>query len=219
LCQKARHVAPPLFAALGEKEKTIFDSKWLEALKLPTKVIAGIFIATIIILSFDKAGFLLLKEIHSTAKPLIILLSIFSGALLFSNLLALLIDCVKKINKKSEIEKLKQEKEQKQKEKQTKFRAEVISRLEYLETYELRLLADALKDNTPTFYTYVYSPPATTLIAKELIYTPGGTHNQDHYPFIIHDFVWAELLSRKAEIIERDKANLEKEKQENRRRR
>lgn len=189
---------------LGEKEKTIFDSKWLEALKLPTKVIAGIFIATIIILSFDKASFLLLKEIHSIAKPLIILLSIFSGALLFSNLLALLIDYVKKIIKKSEIEKLKQEK-------QTKFRAKVISRLEYLETYELRLLADALKENTPTFYTYVYSPPTTTLIAKELIYTPGGTHNQNHYPFIIHDFVWAELLTRKAEIIEQDKANLEKE--------
>ena len=42
-------------------------------------------------------------------------------------------------------------------------------------------------------------------MAKNLVYTPGGTHHQDHYPFAFHDFVWEVLKQRKEEFIEKAK--------------
>jgi hypothetical protein len=87
----------------------------------------------------------------------------------------------------------------------------VITRIEHLSNQELRYLAGCLSENSQTFNTYVHSPAATTLVSKGLVYTPGGTHHQDHYPFIINDFVWAYLLGQRDEIIERDRENREAE--------
>lgn len=60
---------------------------------------------------------------------------------------------------------------------------------------------------TSSFYTYVYSPPASNLQGKGLVWTPGGTHNQDHYPFSFYDFVWEALTPRKDEFIAKDDTN------------
>jgi hypothetical protein len=42
------------------------------------------------------------------------------------------------------------------------------------------------------------------MVGKELVWTPGGRHNQHHYPFSFRDFVWEALLARKDEFIARD---------------
>jgi hypothetical protein len=37
-----------------------------------------------------------------------------------------------------------------------------------------------------------------------LVWTTGGTHHQDHYPFSFHDFVWKVLLERKDEFLAKE---------------
>jgi hypothetical protein len=44
----------------------------------------------------------------------------------------------------------------------------------------------------------------SNLMAKGLVATPGGTHNQDYYPFYFLDFAWNALLARKDEFIAKD---------------
>jgi hypothetical protein len=53
-------------------------------------------------------------------------------------------------------------------------------------------------------HTYVYSPPVSVLQGKRLVWTPGGAHHQDYYPFSFHDFAWRTLLERKDEFIAKD---------------
>jgi hypothetical protein len=77
-------------------------------------------------------------------------------------------------------------------------------------------LAGCLSKSSQTFNTYVRSPAVTTLVSKGLAYTPGGTHHEDHYPYIVNDFVWSHLLENSKEIIERDRANREAEEEEKR---
>jgi hypothetical protein len=43
-------------------------------------------------------------------------------------------------------------------------------------------------------------------MGKGLVWTPGGQHHQDHYPFSFYDFVWEKLLERKEEFIAKDEA-------------
>jgi hypothetical protein len=94
-----------------------------------------------------------------------------------------------------------------------------LERIEHLSPKELRYLANCLREGSQSFYTYVHSPPVTTLMGKGLVYTPGGTHQQDHYPFTIYDFVWKALIERRDEILEKDSANKKKEDEEKRRNR
>ena len=77
----------------------------------------------------------------------------------------------------------------------------VLERIKYLAPQELCHLADCLREGQQSFYTYVHSPSVTTLMGKGLVYTPGGTHNQDHYPFTIFDFAWKHLQSIENEVI------------------
>ena len=98
-------------------------------------------------------------------------------------------------------------------------REAALDRIEYLAPKDLRYLAECLREGNQSFFTYVHSPPVTTLMGKELVYTPGGTHHQDHYPFTIRDYVWKELLSRKDEILKKDEENKRDEHERKRRRR
>ena len=93
----------------------------------------------------------------------------------------------------------------------------VIERIPHLSKGELRYLANCVRDNSQSFTTYVHSPSATTLCSKGLIYTPGGTHHQDYYPFVVNDFVWKHLLENSDEIIARDEENKRIEEEEKKR--
>ena len=75
-----------------------------------------------------------------------------------------------------------------------------IAHLDYLSKEEIAVVARVLRDGSPSFYAYVYSPPVSLLQGKRLIWTPGGPHHQDHYPYSFHDFVWRVLLERKDEF-------------------
>ena len=91
-----------------------------------------------------------------------------------------------------------------------------LENLDHLSAHEIRVVADALEGDSPTFYTYAHSPPVAMLQGKGLVWTPGGRHHMDHYPFTFYTFVWEELLERRDEFLEKHAANERAEEQKER---
>lgn len=180
------------------------DSNWLNALKLPTQVMLGVFIACIIVLSFNHYEVIQLVLFGDIAKPIIILVAIFTGSLSFTGVISFIKDHISKFRKHKLLEQRKVLKLEQQKEQQVEYKKSVIKRLDHLTPKEIEHLADCLTENCQSFYAYVHSHSVGALIGKELVQSGGGTHNQDHYPFTITDFVWEELLERKDEFLQRE---------------
>jgi hypothetical protein len=153
----------------------------------------------------------LLSTFGDLAKPTTILLCVVAGALSFTSIVTYFIDLLSASKKQTLLQQRRTLRRSEAEQELKERRERVIARIEHLSSNELRYLAGCLGENSQTFNTYVYSPAATTLVSKGLIYTPGGTHNQDHYPFIVHDFVWSHLLENREKIIGRDQANKEAE--------
>ena len=195
------------------------DSNWLNALKLPTQVMLGVFIACIIILSFNHYKVIQLSQFGDVAKPMIILIAIFTGSLSFTGVVSFIKDSVTKVRKKKLVEQRKKLQAEEKKEQQAKYKNSVLKRLDHLTPEELEYLADCLNENCQSFYTYVHSHSVGALIGKELVLSGGGTHNQDHYPFTITDFVWDELLERKDEFLQKHQDNVKKEEEKQKSRR
>ena len=190
-----------------KRRADILDANWLNALKLPTKVLTGVFIASIILLSLDKAEILKLSIFGTIAKPATILLCVVSGALSFTAIIAFFIDLIGVGKKRTLLQQRRDLRKAEQEAERNERKQRVLERIPYLSKDELRNLADCLRKNSQTFTTYVHSPAASTLGSKGLIYTPGGTHHQDYYPFVVNDFVWEHLLENREQIIAQDEKN------------
>lgn len=195
----------------------MIDANWINALKLPAKVLAGLFIATIVLLIFDNIGLLELSTFGALAKPATILICVISGALSFTTFVSFFIELFNANRKRTLLQQRRELRKREQCEEIDAQKQRALSRIEHLSKDELRYLADCLRENSQSFTTYVHSPPASTLLSKGLIYTPGGTHHQDYYPFVVRDFVWQYLLGCKDQIIAKDDENkrIEKEKERN----
>jgi hypothetical protein len=189
------------------------DASWIEAVKLPTRVVIGLFFASLILLAFDAAGILFLAAIWAIAKPVVIITSVIFGSLSVTGVVGFFMDERKKGQKQALLAGRRQLRTEEERERRVQAEAAALERIDHLATQELRYLADALRKGSQSFYTYVHSPAVSTLAAKGLVNTPGGTHHQDHYPFTISDFAWKALLARKAEILARDDQNRQAENQ------
>jgi len=187
------------------------DSSWLNALKLPTQVMIGLFIACNILLFIDHKEIFELKLFGELAKPIIVIITIFSGSLSLTGIISFAKDYFANRKKQTLIKERRKQKEIKKENDKIQGQTNIIGRLDHLSPKEIHYLAKCLRENSQSFYTYVHSPPVTTLMGKALVHTPGGSHHQDHYPFTIYDFVWTELLKRKKEFIEKDDLNKQEE--------
>lgn len=199
-----------------QRRVEILDVNWINALKLPTKVLSGVFLASIILLLLDNTEILALSTFGSLAKPITVLICVVSGALTFTAIIALLIEIAASERKKTLLQQRREMRKVEESEKIERQKQRVLRRIDHLSKDELNYLARCLRENTQTFTTYVHSPSAATLCSKGLIYTPGGTHHQDHYPFVVNDFVWQYLLDQKEDITARDEENKRKEEEEQR---
>jgi len=182
----------------------VFDAEWLNVLKLPTRVILGIFLGAAILLGLHSAEFLDINELGSIWVPLLVVVLIFSGTLSLTGIGAYIIPQFETANKRRAVQQRINEKAAKMQRKKEEIKAEVLVRLEYLSCYELFHLADCLREGTQSIYTYMHSPQISLLHFKGILYTPDGKHHQDHYPFMISDFVWQELQRRKEDFLEKD---------------
>lgn len=168
-------------------------------------------------LALDKTEILNLSTFGSIAKPATILLCVVSGALSFTAIVAFIMDLVGAGRKRTLLQQRRDLRKAEQEEETNKSKQKVLERIPHLSKDELRYIAGCLRENSQSFTTYVHSPSASTLGSKGLIYTPGGTHHQDYYPFVVNDFVWKHLLKNRDEIIAKDKENqrVEEEKKRN----
>lgn len=87
-----------------------------------------------------------------------------------------------------------------------------IARLDHLSRDEIYYVSEALVKGSQTIYTYYHAPAMGSLQGKGLIWLSRQQHNKDYFPFTFHDFVWAELLRRKDEFLEKEKEHIRAEK-------
>ena len=194
----------------------MLDAKWLEALKLPLKTMLGIALSSgaLLLLDLDVFG--------EMARPIVIAVCVVSSVLSLVGIVDLLLVPLRERQRQSRLSVRRAVRRKEEEERHVEAEAQVLARLDHLSKEEIRYVADCLHKGTPTFYSWVHSPAASMLMGKELVWTPGGTHHQDHYPFSFYDFVWKALLARKDEFIAKDeehKRSEEAAKQAERRRR
>jgi hypothetical protein len=184
-------------------------------------VLTGLFIASVILLVLDNTEILVLSTFGSLAKPATILSCVVSGALSFTSFVAFAIDIFSAGRKRSLLQQRRELRKAEEEERIGINKQKVLDRIQHLSRDELSYLADCLRENSQSFTTFVHSSSASLLGSKGLIYTPGGTHHQDYYPFVVNDFVLQYLLDNKEDIIAKDEENkrLEEEKKRNARKR
>ena len=182
------------------------DSGWINALKLPTKVIGGLSLSSAALLLLDHFGLFDLSVFGGLAKPVVVVVFVVFGCLLVATAIEVVAG-PRAAKKQSAI--LAERRQQRSKEKEDQRAAsqeKAIAALDHLSGWELKYVADALREGSPSFYTYVHSPPVAQLMAKNLVFTPGGTHHQDHYPFTFRDFIWDAMKKQKDELIAKSDA-------------
>jgi hypothetical protein len=182
-----------------------FPLNWLnDALKLSVTIFIGLFFFAILTLSFDYLGFIRLPEFGSLARPALILDALLFGSLSAAALGRVIYDIWMRVHRtrllsqRREIRRLEAERER------AAYELLVLRRLEYLSREEIRCIADSLRKREQSFFASVRSPLASNLMAKGLVWTPGGAHNQDLCPFLFVDFAWDALLARRVEFIGKD---------------
>lgn len=183
------------------------DPKWLDALRLPLKASVATALAAGALLLLDALDLLDLSVFGVLARPIVMVVGVIAGALAVAGIGEYLSRPITERHRQSALAARRTIRRNEEEEAREERRAQILTRLDHLSPEEIRLVAGALRAETPTFYTYVHSPPATVLIGKGLVWTTGQQHHQDHYPFSFHDFVWAELQSRRDEFLAKDEAN------------
>jgi len=178
-------------------------SKFLSSLALPARVSGGIFAALLLILVFNSQGWVRLVEIVAWAPVAVIVGATLFGCLFGASLIDNAIKFTIRLRKRSALVE-RQEKRQKEKDAaQNELYAEALARLDHLSDRQIQFVADALRAGSPSFLTYMDDPDISILMSFQLVTSPGGSHNQAHYPFFFNDIAWAEILKRKEEFLQK----------------
>lgn len=181
------------------------------AVKLPGRIIAGLFLACLVALGLNALGILQVATISGLAFPLIGLGAVLFGALSLTALGGVFYDRWSQYQKMTLLAARREIRRNEEKRQRAEFEAKALARLDYLSALELRFVATCLRKNEQSFTASVYSPHINNLITRGLVMSPGGTHHQDHWPFMIEDFAWKHLLAHKVKFMARDYENRRRE--------
>jgi len=176
------------------------DAKWLEAFKLPLKAILAITLSAAALIVLDGNGYLDFGTFQYLVRPILTVIVVVFGMLSIIKIIDPLFAPARERSRQKTLDIRNESRSARAKKRTDDQRAEIVKHLDHLSEEELRYVVEALEKGTPTFYTYVYSPPVTMLQGKMLVWTPGGQHHQDHYPYSFADFVWEILLERHDEF-------------------
>jgi hypothetical protein len=186
----------------------------LNALKLPTYIIAGLFLAALLLLVFDYFALVNLMEIHPLARPGVIIATIVFGSLSFAAFVGAVYDSWKRRHKITLLARRRELHRAEAKRDLAELQAQVLKRLDYLSKEEVRHVADCLRKNQQSFLASGFSGHVHNLQAKGFVDSPGGTYHRDRVPYSFGDFVWEALLLRKEEFIAKDDAHKQQEEAE-----
>jgi hypothetical protein len=74
-----------------------YDLRWIsDALKLPGKVIAGLFLFTLLLLAFDFFELVSLPDLHAVARPAVIIAALLFGSLCVAAVGAVIAEALKR---------------------------------------------------------------------------------------------------------------------------
>lgn len=180
------------------------DPKWLEVFKLPLRTTVAVALAIDVLLALVLTHILDLGPLGPFALPVLIILAVVSTAMAVVGVVHALLAPFREKRRHSALLQRRAIRRKEEEERRAQMQETALAQLDYLSKEEIAVVANALRNGSPTFYTYVYSPPVSVLQGKRLVWTPGGAHHQDHYPFSFHDFAWRMLLERKDEFIAKD---------------
>lgn len=182
------------------------DAKWLDALKLPIKLKLAIIAACGTVYYLLQVDAITLGPLDAIVSTLLLVAVVVFGIVVLFDAGAWVFQPLAEKRRLTLLAKrrkaLREEKEIARDEQRTA----ILKQLDQLSRWEVKLITEVLEGGSPTFYHYVHSPAVTMLQAKHLVWTPGGPHHQDHYPFNVADFVWDELQARKDEFLEKEEA-------------
>jgi hypothetical protein len=187
------------------------DVRWLDALKLPARVIAGLFLGSVFLLILDYFGVVNLGELHALARLVLIIAAVLCGALCVTAIGGLIYDARMQHRRTTLLSSRREIRRAEHDSDRAEAEARALGRLDYLSKDELCFVADCLRKNEQSFTAYVFSPPVSNLQAAGLVLTPGGPHHQDYYPYFFADFAWTALLERKDEFIAKDDEHTRRE--------
>jgi hypothetical protein len=174
----------------------------LNALKLPAKIIAGLFLFSLLVLVFDYYFALInLSELHPLARLIVILGALASGALSFVAVCGVVYDAFMQRHKRTLLAARREIRKEEGRRDRAEYEAQVLKRLDYLSAGEIAIIADCLRKNEQSFLGYAHSGAVSNMMARGFVGSPGGPHHQDYYPYYFGDFVWEALLARKNEFI------------------
>jgi hypothetical protein len=148
------------------------DAKWLDALKLPLKASIAGALATAALLWLDFSGLLKLGALGAITRPILIILVVVFTALSVVGIVDWLFKPLGEWRRQVLLKVRRAAKREEQKELSAEVRAQVLKKLDHLSKEEIDYVARALRAGSPTFYTYVFSPPVSVLQGKGLVWTP-----------------------------------------------
>jgi hypothetical protein len=199
------------------------DPKWLDVVKWPLRTTIPIAIASSALLALTLTGVFDLGPIGPFTTPVLVIVSVLSVTQVVVGSIYELLTPWRERRRADRLSARRAVRQQEAEEQLTAARARVIASLDHLSKREIDRVAQSLRDGSPSFYTYSHSPNVSLLMAKGLVWTPGGAHHQDYYPFSFHTWVWEVLLERKDEFLAKDdehkRADKAREEAERRRRR
>lgn len=193
-----------------------FDSGWLSALKLPGRIVAGVFLFFALVLALDYFGVTSLVALHPLALVVAILGLVLFGSLSVAALLGVVYDAIMQGRGRKLLTARRDLRREEAKQDRAEHEAHALKRLDYLSKDEIDVVADCLRKNEQSFLAYSNSPPISNLMAAGLVSSPGGEHHMDYYPFYFRTFAWEALLARKDEFIAKDDEHKRREAEEER---
>ena len=189
------------------------DSGWLRALKLLSQVVFGLFLASATLLTIDYYEIIQLDQIHALATTTLIQILVIFGSISIAFAASFFTQGHLRRKKRSTLEQRRENCDDEVKKHQRAREEVALRRLDYLSKEEIHYISDCLRKNSQSFQASTHSSFISNMTAKRLIFTPGGAHHRDHYPYSFFDFVWEEILRRKDEFIEKDDAHKEADRQ------
>lgn len=180
------------------------DPKWLDVLKLPLTATSGVALATTILLALVWKDIFDFDPLGAYARLVLVVTAVVSWSFVFVGVIDYLFAPVRERRRQGVLSTRRAVRRTEQEDQRETQRTAVLARLDHLSTKEMHYVVEALREGSPTFFTYGRSPAVATLLGKGLVWTPGGTHHEDYYPFSFHDFVWEALREREDEFVAKD---------------
>lgn len=166
----------PSCCVLGNLYCFLMDSGWLKALELPAKITGGILVGSVVALYLNSVGALDLAQIGPWLSPAISIAAIFSGALFLASIInELMAEFRSWLTKKAADAEVSAEKEAAA----SAAKAKALAHLDALSEEEIYIVAEALKEGSPSVKCWLHSGGAAQLVHKKLLdQLPGAVPHQ-----------------------------------------